>query len=508
MVSWQETPTARGIDRKRSGTTKGSAVMTALHIQEARAPSSVPSDRRHLMLTVGLAVLGVFVTYVPITAVSVALATIGRATRASTSDLQWVSDAYVIPMAAAVLSAGLFGDLHGRRRMFLGGMALTLSGAAVAGSSAAFHDSVGIHMLWAGQAISGLGAGLLLPTTLALIAHVVPNPRDRGKYIGIWATGLLLGLAAGPLLSGVILDHASYGWTVLPTVALAAIAGAAALARLPESKATENRRLDWLGQITATIAIAASIYGVIEGGNQGWSAPVTIAGLCVGAAAFAAFIAAELRSDSPLLNLTLFKSAAFTAAGFSALIALFSVVGVTFLLSLFLGYVQHLSALDIGWRLLFITGVAAVINPVIGWFMHKVKVIYLLTAGLAVSAVAVLLLTGIGAQTSLADLGWHLAIFGLSIAIMLTTVSVAAINAVPWKLAGMAAAANTAMRQYGSALGPAILGVIFVDRTNSGASPASALHTALAVNGILIAAAALACLLTARVSKHNPTDGS
>jgi EmrB/QacA subfamily drug resistance transporter len=475
--------------------------MTAPHVQQATAPSPVPSDRRHLMLTVGLAVLGVFVTYVPITAISVALATIGHATGASTSDLQWVSDAYVIPMAAAVLSAGLFGDLYGRRRMFLGGMALTLIGAAVAGLSGAYGPAAAIRMLWTGQAISGLGAGLLLPTTLALIAHVVPDPRERGKYIGIWATGLLLGLAAGPLLSGVILDHASYGWTFLPTVALAALAGAAALAWLPESKAHEGRRLDWPGQITATIAIAASIYGVIEGGSKGWPAPVTIAGLCVGAAGFAAFIMAERRSDSPLLNLTLFKSAAFTAAGFSALIALFSVVGVTFLLSLFLGYVQHLSALQIGWRLLFVTAVAAVINPVIGWFMHKVKVIYLLTAGLAISAAAVFLLTGIDAETSLADLGWRLAVFGLSIAIMLTTVSVAAINAVPWKLAGMAAAANTAMRQYGSALGPAVLGVIFVGRTSSGASPTSALHTALVVNGILLAAAALACLLFRSRSK-------
>lgn len=148
----------------------------------------------------------------------------------------------------------------------------------------------------------------------------------------------------------------------------------------------------------------------------------------------------------------MFESAAFTAAGFSALIALFSVVGVTFLLSLFLGYVQQLSALQIGWRL---------------------------------------------------------AIFGLSLAIMLTTVSVAAINAVPWKLAGMAAAANTAMRQYGSALGPAILGVIFVDRANTGASPTSALHTALAVNGILLAVAALACWLAARVPPGvTPLKGS
>ena len=480
----------------------------ASHVPVARAPSAaVPPDRRRLMLTVGLAVLGVFVTYVPITAVSVALAAIGRATHASTPDLQWVSDAYVIPMAAAVLPAGVFGDRYGRRRVFLGGMMLTLIGAAVAGLSGASGPPAALSLLWAGQAISGLGAGLLLPTTLALIAHAVPDPRERGRYIGLWATGLLLGLAAGPLVSGVILDHASYGWTFLPTAALAAAAGAAALARLPESRAPDGRPLDWPGQITGALAIAASIYGVIEGGSKGWSAPQAIIGLCAGAAAFTAFIIAERRSGAPLLNLTLFTSAAFTAAGFSALIALFSVVGVTFLLSVFLGYVQHLPALQIGWRLLFITGVAAVLNPVIGRVMHTVKVSYLLAAGLAISAVSVFLLTGAGAHTGLAGLGWRLAIFGLSLAIMLTTVSVAAINAVPWELAGMAAAANTAMRQYGSALGPAILGVIYAGRTSAGASPTSALHTALAVNGILLTLAALACLLTARTPQRDATQG-
>ena len=459
-------------------------------------PPAQERTQGHLGLAVGLAVLGIFVTYVPITGVSIALANIGQATHASTSDLQWVSDGYVIPMAAAVLSAGLFGDRYGRRRMFLIGMVLTVIGAVLAAAAGLETGTAAIHMLWAGQAVSGIGAGTLMPTTLALIATAVPNPRVRGKYIGIWATGLLLGLAIGPLITGVILDHASYGWTFLPTVGLAAVAGAIALALLPESKAPEGRPLDWPGQITATIAIAATIFGVIEGGSKGWSATATITGLSVGAAAFLAFALTELRSPAPLLQLKLFRSGAFSAAGFAALVALFSVVGTAFLLSLFLGYVQHLSPLEIGLRLLFISGVAVVANPVIGLIMHRVKVSYLLTAGLAGSALGVFLLTGVEASTSTADLGWRLAILGLSIASMLTAVSTAAIDAVPWQLAGMAAAGNTALRQLGGALGPAVLGAIYVTRTNAGASPASALHTAMIIDGILLGVAALACLLT------------
>jgi len=312
---------------------------------------------------------------------------------------------------------------------------------------------------------------LLLPTTLALIAHVVPNPAKRGRYIGIWATGLLLGLAVGPLISGVILDHASYGWIFAPTIGLAALAGATAAARLPESKAPDGRRLDWPGQITGTLAIAASIFGIIEGGEKGWSFAATVTGLIVGGAAFAAFVAIELRSPSPVVDLRLFKSAAFAAAGAAAIVALFSAVGATFLLSLFLANVQHLSALKIGLRLLLIFGVAAAVYPVIGLLLRRAKPIYLLAIGLALSAVGIFLLSAVEADTSTLDLGWRLGVFGIAVGLMLTTISVTAVNAVPWQLAGMAAATNTAMRQYGAALGPAVLGVIYVDLSTVARAP-------------------------------------
>src|SRR3954454_24116765 len=133
------------------------------------------TERRTLPLTIALAVIGVFVTYVPITSVSVSLTTIRGATGAGTSDLQWVTDAYIIPMAAAILSAGVFGDLHGRRRVYVVGMGFTVVGAAVAALAGTAAGDVALHWLWAGQAITGIGAGLLLPTTLALIAHAVPE---------------------------------------------------------------------------------------------------------------------------------------------------------------------------------------------------------------------------------------------------------------------------------------------------------------------------------------------
>ncbi|SDC51083.1 MFS transporter [Nocardioides lianchengensis] len=462
---------------------------TAAVARAADAPT------REATLTIGLAVLGVFVTYVPISATSVALTTIGTATGASTADLQWVSDAYVIPMAATVLSAGVLGDLYGRRRAFIVGMLLTVLGAIVAGSAGLASGSTAVHTLWLGQAVSGLGAGLLLPTTLALIGHAVPDPRRRGRFIGMWATGLMLGLALGPIISGSLLEATDdLGWIFAPTAALALAAGGVALALLPESKAPEGRRPDWGGQACATVTIASSIYATISGGQHGWSATSTWLGYAVAVIALIGFVAVELTTETPLMDLRLFRSADFTAAGVSALVALFSVVGAFFLLSLFLGYVQHLSALEIGGRMVFVTGVGALVPPFLGPFLHRLQPLLLLAGGLAVSAVGVVALTGIEAGTGYADLAWRLAIFGVGLAITMTTVSTAAINAVSWQQAGMAAATNTALRQYGGALGPAILGVVFSDRLAAGATPTEAVHTALVVNATLLGIAALLCL--------------
>lgn len=464
---------------------------------DSDAQGASGSDPRQAGLTIALAVLGVFVTYVPITGVSVALTTIAHATHASNSGLQWVSDAYVIPMAAAVLSAGVFGDLFGRRRIYVLGMGLTVLGSAIAGTAAILvSHTASLHLLWAGQAVSGLGAGMLLPTTLALIGHAVPNPQERGKYIGIWATGLTLGLALGPIATGALLEFTSWGWVFAPAAVLAFVAGLVTYFKLPESKSPEGRTLDKPGQAMATVMIAASIYATIQGGESGWGDTKVIVGYAIALVGFIAFIAIERRSISPVMRLNLFRSPAFSASGFSALIALFSIVGAVFLLSLFLGYVQHLSALQIGIRLLFISGVSAAAGPFIGAVvMPRLHPILLLASGLAIAAVAAVLLIGVQPNTGFGDLAWRLAVFGVATAMILTSVSTAAISSVPWKLAGMAAAGNTAMRQYGGALGPAVLGVIFDDRVAAGATPTSALHTALIVDAALLGLGAISCVI-------------
>ncbi|MFE7276806.1 MFS transporter [Streptomyces sp. NPDC057623] len=468
---------------------------------KAKHGKAKPDSPNPVGTTVIIAVLGVFVTYLPINGVSGALTTIAQATHANTTELQWVTDSYVIPMAAAVLSGGVFGDLYGRRRVFSLGLILTAIGAVTAGL-ASLLGSAAVPTLWAGQAVSGLGAGLLLPTTLALIAHAVPDPRARGRYISIWATGIVGGLAAGPLICGAILEFADLGWIFLPTGLLAVTAGVFAHFTLPESKNAVGRQLDWPGQISATIGIASIIFGVIEGGAQGWGSPVAQAGFAVGAVSVAAFILFELRSPAPLMDLRLFRSTGFSVAAFSSLIALFAIVGITFLLSLYLGSGQPRSALEIGLRLIFVPGTAALVSPFAGRLVGMVEPVHVLTAGLVVGAVGTLLLANIDTSTSFPDLAWRLAVFGVSVALMLTSGTVVSVNSAPWHLAGMASAASTAMRQFGGALGPAILGSIYVGQLHNGGSAASGLRAALLTTGVLLSTGAVGCVATVLVSRR------
>ncbi|MEL5958180.1 DHA2 family efflux MFS transporter permease subunit [Streptomyces sp. CLV115] len=405
-----------------------------------------------------MACLGVFVAYLPVTTVSVSLPAIQRALGASTSQLSWVSDAFVLPMAALILTTGVWGDVHGRKRVFQAGMALCALGAAIS----LFSDSV--HALWVGQAASGLGAAALLPTTLALISHAVPDHRERGRFIGLWAMSLMASLAVGPLIAGVLLEHVAWRWIFLLPVPVSLIVLVVAAFLLPDSRAPHGRRLDWPGQITAAVAVTAVVYGVIEGGADGFGEPAVVTALVLGAVSAVVFVVVERRSASPMLDLALFRSPAFTATALVAMISFLGLIGFFFVLSLYFGMVQHLTTIEAGLRMVMVSGVALVVGAPIGRLMHRVSARVLITAGLVVAAGAMLSLTGVDADTSFGSIVWRLALLGLGMGGVLTPMTASAVSSVPYHLAGMAAAGNNAFRQVGGALGPAVLGALLTTR--------------------------------------------
>jgi EmrB/QacA subfamily drug resistance transporter len=408
--------------------------------------------------TLVMACVGVFVAYLPVTSVSVSLPAIQRALHASTSQLSWISDAFVLPMAALILTAGVFGDVHGRKKVFQAGLLFAAIGATVALSAQS------VQVLWVGQALAGLGAAALLPTTLALISHAVPDPHERAKFVGLWAAALMTALAVGPLMTGVILDHAAWRWIYLPAIPVAVVTLAVAVPLVADSRAHGSRRLDWPGQITAALAITSLVYGVIEGGADSFTQPRVAVALVLAAVSALAFVLAERRSASPMLDLSLFHSPAFSATTLIAMICFLGLIGFFFVLSLYFGMVQRLDTLDAAYRMVTVSAVCLLVGVVVGPLMRRVSARLLITTGLLTTAGALVSLTAMDAHTPFGALAWRLALLGLGLGLVVTPMTATAVAAVPHHLAGMAAAGNNAFRQVGGALGPAVLGVLLTTR--------------------------------------------
>lgn len=415
----------------------------------------------HRTATILMACMGVFVAYLPVTTVSVSLPAIQNALGASTSQLSWVQDAFVLPMAAFILTAGVFGDVHGRRKVYLAGLLLTAAGAATALSAGS------VQVLWIGQALSGLGAAALLPTTLALISHAVPDFRERGKFIGIWAMCLLGALAVGGLLAGTVLAHAGWRWIYVAPIPVALIALAIAVRSLADSRAPHGRRLDWPGQITAALTITALVYGVIEGGAGSFGDAQVLVALAVALVSGVLFVVAERRAASPMLDLSLFRSPGFAATTLVAMVMFMGMIGFFFVLSLYFGMVQHLDTLQAAWRMLMVTGAALVVSGPAGRLMHRLSPRGMITTGLLMVTAALLFLLGADADTSFGALAWRLLLLGVGMGLVTTPMTATAVSSVPHHLAGMAAAGNNAFRQVGGALGPAVLGALLTGRAVS-----------------------------------------
>ncbi|WP_354671382.1 MFS transporter [Streptomyces sp. CSDS2] len=314
---------------------------------------------------VALACAGVFVAYLPVTTVSVSLPVLQRELGASTAQLSWVQDAFVLPVAALFLTAGIVADVHGRKKVYQAGMALCAVGALVCLGA---HS---VQVVWAGQLLAGAGSAALLSVTLALISRVVPNPRERGKYIGWWTTCMMAAMVVGPLVAGAVVAHTSWRWIFLLPVPVALVTMAFAARFLDGSKAARGRRLDWPGQVTAALAIIALVYGVIEGGATSFTEPRTLMALSVALVSGVAFVLVERRSAAPMLDLSLFRSGPFTAAALVALVSFLGLIGFFFVLSLYLGTVRRLDTWDSGIRLIIVNVVSMLLGLVMGRIMAR-----------------------------------------------------------------------------------------------------------------------------------------
>ncbi len=416
------------------------------------SPTRTLVERRWLALAV--LCLSLLLVVLDNTILNVALPTLVDELDASTSDLQWIVDSYVLVFAGLLLSAGSLGDRYGRRRSLFAGMAIFGLGsvlAAFSGSSAT---------LIATRAFMGLGAAFVMPATLSIITNLFTDPKERAQAIAAWAGVAGLGVAIGPITGGWLLEHFWWGSVFLVNVPFIVLALVAGSRLLPESRDPEQPRLDLVGAGLSIVGLTSLVWTIIEAPHHGWSDPVTLSGLAVAGAVLGAFIAWERRTDHPMLDLAFFRDRRFSVGTGSITLVMFAMFGSLFVLTQLLQFVFGYTALEAGIRMLPIAGTMMVVAPSSAKLVEVVGTKLVVGSGMGTAAVGLLLTSRLSPADGYGPVALAMVVLALGMALVMAPATEAIMGSLPPAKAGVGSAVNDTTRELGGALGVAVLGSI------------------------------------------------
>jgi EmrB/QacA subfamily drug resistance transporter len=418
-----------------------------------QAPAGELSRRRRL-LVLAICCASVIVVVMDISIVNVALPAIGHDLHASESGLQWTVDAYTLVLASFLVLAGSTADRVGRKRTFQAGLATFGLGSLLCGLAP------GIGALIAARALQALGATMLNPVAMAIVATTFPDPAERARAIGVFGSMSGLALVLGPILGGALVDSLGWHsifWINVPIVAAALVATAR---YVPESRAARARRFDPVGQALIILVLGSVVYAIIESARLGWTSPVILGLLAVAALAAAGILRYEPRRADPLLELRLFRSVPFSAAILMALWALCGFGAFLFVTTQYLQDVRGMSALQAGLALIPVGVLVLVLSPRTGRTVGTRgprRPLVVAGAALALGGAASTWLTP--ATPWPAMLSIYL-LFGVFLGTVNPPITNTAVSGMPRSMTGVAASLASAGRQAGITLGVAIAGTI------------------------------------------------
>jgi EmrB/QacA subfamily drug resistance transporter len=413
------------------------------------------TDENRKWWTLGAMCFALFMIMLDNTVVNVALPSIQRDLGASISSLEWTINGYTLSFAVLIATGGRLGDIFGRRRMFLFGVVIFTLSSATAGFAQNSTDLV------VSRVVQGVGAALMMPATLSIITDAFPA-KERGKAMGMWAGVSALALAVGPVLGGFLTEHVSWRAIFYLNIPVAAGAVTAALFAVRESRdETVGREVDYLGVGILTAGLTALILALVEGNSWGWGSTEIVALLIGAAVALAAFVAVELRVKVPMVEFRFFRDRNFLGAIVVALIVSFSMLGVFFFLALYMQDILGYSPLQAGIRFLPSTLMIVTVAPVAGRLADRYGPRWLIAAGLAIVAASLYSFSGIAVDSSYLDLLPGFMLLGIGIAMTMSPMTSAAMNAVPVEKAGIASGVLSMFRMVGGSLGVAVTGAIF-----------------------------------------------
>jgi EmrB/QacA subfamily drug resistance transporter len=413
------------------------------------------TDANRKWWTLGAMCFALFMIMLDNTVVNVALPSIQRSLHASLSGLEWTVNAYTLSFAVLLVTGGRLGDIFGRRRMFLFGVVL------FAASSAAIGLAPSAGWLVAGRAAQGVGAAFMMPGTLSIISNEFP-PEERGRAIGTWAGVSALALALGPVVGGALTEYVSWRAIFYINVPVAIAAVAVTLFAAHESRdETIERRVDIPGIAALSTGLTALVLALVESNTWGWGSPQIIGLLAGSAVSLAAFVVIEQHVPVPMVQFEFFKSRSFLGANLIALIVSFAMLAMFFFTALYIQNILGYSPLEAGIRFLPSTLMIVLIAPISGRLSDRIGPRIPMTVGLTIVAFALYLQTGIKDGTGYGHLLPAFVLMGIGMALTMSPMSTAAMNAVEVTKAGVASGILSMNRMVGGTLGVALLGTIF-----------------------------------------------
>lgn len=424
---------------------------------EAEQP--VGQHGRNKWYVLAILCTGLFMLLLDGTIVNIAIPSIMTDFGTGFAEVEWVMNAYLLVFAVLLITMGRLGDLYGRRRLFVFGLVI------FTGASLACGLSPGIGWLIGFRAVQGLGAAIMMPATLSIIANVFPR-EQRGVAMGIWGGTSGIAVSVGPSLGGVLVETASWPFIFLINIPIGTAVLVLSLLRIPESTdPTSVRQIDIPGVAVLSAALFALTFALVEGQSYGWASPLILLLFVAAAAGLLIFVLVERRQRQPLMQLKLFRSRTFAAGNLCGLILTFGMMGVLFLLPIFLQAVLGFGAIKTGLVLTPLAGVVIFASPLSGWLSDRIGSRWLVFGGMLVAALGfVLMRRPLSLETEWPELVVPFMVAGFGIGFVMAPMTSAVMGSAPEEKAGQASGVLSTMRQLGAVLGIAVMGAVLQNR--------------------------------------------
>ncbi|WP_165802799.1 MFS transporter [Dehalogenimonas alkenigignens] len=415
------------------------------------SPVRKPDQRWKILAVVASAV---FIVNLDVTIVNIALPNIIDDFYTSFAAGEWVLNAYILVFAVLLIPMGRLGDVIGRKKLFISGISVFTVASALCGLA----PDVG--WLIGARALQAAGGAAMMPATLSIL-NVTFQENQRGLAMGIWGAAAGTAAAIGPILGGLLVG--AFGWPSiflvnLPVGAAAVYAG---LKVVPESQEPNaSRKLDLRGILAISAALGTLTFALVEGQGLGWTSPIIIGLFCASAVTFIIFIHTESRSPAPLVNLSLFRSRSFSAGNALGLLVMFCLVGVVFLIVMYLQVVRQFSPLVTGLMILPLPLALAAVSAFAGKLADRVPMRWIMAGALALVSGSFLILSRITLDTAWPLVALPLAAAGLGLGMVMAPLGAVVMASAPVEKSGSASGVLTSLRQTGAVLGVSVLGAI------------------------------------------------